>query len=123
VLPGLIDTLEFDVERMRAAAGDPALGATDLAEELVRGGMPFRTAHEVVGRLVRRAEEKQVSLRDLTPDDLAAVHDDLGPDDLEAIDPNRAVAARTIPGGPAPESVERELTRLEAELRALGFEV
>jgi len=48
VMPGLIEALEFDTERMRAAAEDPALGATDLAEELVRGGMPFRTAHEVV---------------------------------------------------------------------------
>ena len=64
--PGLIAALEFDTARMRAAADDPALGATDLAEELVRGGMPFRSAHEVVGRLVRHAEEKKVSLRDLS---------------------------------------------------------
>ena len=70
VMPGLIAGLEFDVARMRAAADDPALGATDLAEELVRGGMPFRSAHEVVGRLVRHAEEKKVSLRDLSADDL-----------------------------------------------------
>src|SRR5262252_6664915 len=80
VLPGLIETLELDVARMREAAGDPALGATDLAEELVRGGMPFRTAHETVGKLVNRAEEKRVSLRDLGADDLAAVDEELGPD-------------------------------------------
>ena len=59
VTPGLIAALEFDTARMRTAADDPALGATDLAEELVRGGMPFRSAHEVVGRLVRHAEEKK----------------------------------------------------------------
>ena len=52
-LPGLIAGLEFNVERMREAAADPALGATDLAEELVRRGMPFRSAHEVIGGLVR----------------------------------------------------------------------
>jgi argininosuccinate lyase len=123
VLPGLVDTLEFDTDRMRTAAGDSALGATDLAEELVRGGMPFRTAHEVVGRLVRRAEEKGVSLRDLAADDLTAVDEEVGADDLEAMEPARAVAARALPGGPAPEAVLREVARLEAELRGLGFEV
>jgi argininosuccinate lyase len=123
VLPGLIEGLEFDVLRMRAAADDAALGATDLAEELVRGEMPFRTAHEVVGRLVRRAEEKQVSLRQLGADDLAAVDEELTASDLEALDPQRGVAARALIGGPAPAAVEREVARLEAELRALGFEV
>lgn len=122
VLPGLIETLEFDVARMRDAAGDAALGATDLAEELVRGGMPFRTAHETVGKLVRRAEERQVSLRALGADDLESVDEEVGPDDLEAMEPARAVAARALPGGPAPEAVGREVARLEAELRALGLE-
>jgi len=122
VAPGLIDGLEFDVERMRAAADDPGLGATDLAEELVRGGMPFRTAHEVVGRLVRHAEEKRVSLRELGADDLRAVDASLSPKILEALDPARAVAARSLVGGPAPAAVERELARLEAELRAAGHQ-
>jgi argininosuccinate lyase len=123
VLPGLVDTLEFDVERMRAAAQDPALGATDLAEELVRRGMPFRSAHEVVGGLVKRAEERRVSLRDLGADDLRSVNGTLSPAVLEALDASRAVAARQLPGGPAPAAVERELARLEAELRQLGLDV
>jgi len=122
VVPGLVDALEFDVERMRVAAGDPALGATDLAEELVRGGMPFRSAHDVVGRVVRRAEEKGVTLRDLDADDLRAIDPALSPRTLDALDPVRAVAARTLPGGPAPAAVERELGRLEQELRALGLD-
>jgi len=123
VMPGLIEGLEFDVARMRAAAEDPALGATDLAEELVRGGMPFRTAHEVVGKLVRRAEERRVSLRDLDAADLQSVDAKLTPKVLEVLDPARAVAARAVTGGPAPESVRRELAALETELRGLGFEV
>src|SRR4051794_26068106 len=122
VTPGLIAALEFDTARMRTAADDPALGATDLAEELVRGGMPFRSAHEVVGRLVRHAEEKRVSLRDLSADDLRAVDPALTPQILQALDPARAVAARSLVGGPAPAAVERELARLEAELRAAGHE-
>src|SRR6185369_8057613 len=91
VLPGLIASLEFDTERMNTAAQDPALGATDLAEELVRGGVPFREAHEIVGRLVRRAEEREVSLRDLGAADLAAVDARLTPAALEALRPERAV--------------------------------
>jgi argininosuccinate lyase len=122
VLPGLIAGLEFDTGRMRAAAADPALGATDLAEELVRGGMPFRTAHEVVGRLVRHAEAKKISLGGLDASDLQSVDAALSPKILEALDPARAVAARSLVGGPAPAAVERELARLEAELRAAGHQ-
>jgi argininosuccinate lyase len=122
VMPGLVAALEFDVARMRAAAGDPALGATDLAEELVRRGMPFRSAHEVIGRLVRRAEEKQVTLRELDSEDLRGIDAALSPAVMEALDAARAVAARALPGGPAPEMVEREVARLEAELATLGLE-
>jgi argininosuccinate lyase len=123
VLPGLIATLEFDTGRMQAAAQDPALGATDLAEELVRGGLPFREAHEIVGRLVKRAEEKRVSLRALEVADLSAIDQRLTPAVLRALEPSAAVAARKIVGGPAPEAVRREVARLTDELNGLGFEV
>jgi argininosuccinate lyase len=123
VMPGLVAGLEFDTERMRVAAEDPALGATDLAEEMVRRGMPFRSAHEVVGRLVKAAEARGVSLRALSADELHAADSSLTPSVLEALDPARAVAARTVTGGPAPVAVRRELDRLEAELKALGFEI
>jgi argininosuccinate lyase len=123
VLPALIMGLEFEVERMGAAAADPALGATDLAEHLVRAaGLPFRRAHEIVGALVRQAEAKNVSLRALAPADLRAVAPELTPEALAALDPAAGVAARTLPGGPAPSQVLSEVERLEAELRALGFE-
>jgi argininosuccinate lyase len=123
VMPGLIAGLEFNTERMRVAAGDPALGATDLAEEMVRQGMPFRSAHEVVGRLVKTAEQRGVSLRELTADELRAADASLTPSVLDALDPARAVAARSLTGGPAPEAVRREVARLEAELTDLGFEL
>jgi argininosuccinate lyase len=124
VAPGLIENLAFNVARMSEAAQDPALGATDLAEELVRRGLPFRKAHELVGGLVKRAEARGVSLRELSREDLAAVDKapELTPDVLEALAPARAVAARTVVGGPAPAAVKREIARLEGELRALGLE-
>jgi len=123
VLPGLVAGLEFDVTRMTEAAQDPALGATDLAEELVRRGLPFREAHELVGRLVRRAEELSTSLRGLGAAELAAVDARLDPSVLAALDPSKAVAARTAVGGPAPARVLREVERLETELAELGFPV
>ena len=123
LLPGLILGLEFDLVRMKTAAHDPALGATDLAEHLVRGGLPFRRAHEIVGALVRHAESKGVSLRDLPRGDLPAVAPELAPDSLDALDPTRAVSARTLTGGPAPSKVLEEVDRLEKELRELGFEL
>ena len=123
VLPGLLAGLEFDVERMGAAAQDPALGATDLAEELVRRGLPFREAHELVGRLVRRAEEGATTLGGLGAAELSAVDARLEPSVLSALEPGRAVAARTRVGGPAPAAVLREVERLEAELAGLGLPV
>jgi argininosuccinate lyase len=123
VLPGLIEGLTFRTDRMGEAAHDPALGATDLAEHLVRKGLPFRRAHEIVGALVRRAEEQGVSLRDLDPASLPQIDPALGPDALAALEPARAVAARDLPGGPSPVRVRAEIARLEDELRGLGFEV
>jgi argininosuccinate lyase len=124
VLPGLIDTLEFDEVRMRAAAQDPALGATDLAEHLVREkAIPFRRAHEIVGALVRHAETTKVSLREIPLGDLAGIAPELDEAAIGALDPERAVAARTLTGGPAPTAVLARVEALESELRSLGFEV
>jgi argininosuccinate lyase len=122
VLPGLIAGLEFDLARMAAAARDPALGATDLAEELVRRGMPFRSAHEVIGRLVRTAEERGVPLRELQADELRAIDPALSHEVMEVLDAARAVAARAVVGGPAPQRVLQEVARLEAALRDIGLD-
>ncbi len=123
VLPRLLEKLEFDGERMRSAANDPALGATDLAEHLVREGVPFRHAHEIVGKLVRHAEQLGVSLRDLPEAELARVAPELHIAALQVLSPARAVAGRALPGGPAPAQVMLEVQRLAAELKGLGYEL
>jgi argininosuccinate lyase len=124
VLPGLVATLEFDVARMAAAAEDPALGATDLAEHLVRDKqIPFRRAHEIVGALVRHAEGRGLTLRQIPVGELASVAPELDARSLDALDPRRAVAARTLPGGPAPAQVRARAAALATELAGLGLEV
>ncbi|MBN2573138.1 MAG: argininosuccinate lyase [Deltaproteobacteria bacterium] len=123
VLPRLIAGLEFQPERMKEAASDPALGATDLAEHLVRDGVPFRRAHEIVGKLVRHAERLGVSLRDVPDHDLQQIAPELQSATLQALSASRSVAGRAILGGPAPAEVMRELHRLAAELQGRGYEV
>ncbi len=123
VLPRLIAGLEFKPERMKEAASDPALGATDLAEHLVREDVPFRKAHEIVGKLVRHAEQLGVSLRDVPEHDLSQIAPELHAASLQALSPARAVAGRAVIGGPAPAQVTREVQRLTAELKGLGYEV
>ncbi|HZW75374.1 MAG TPA: argininosuccinate lyase, partial [Caldimonas sp.] len=74
VLAGALASLTVRGERMRAAAEDPLLLATDLAEALVREGVAFREAHEAVGRVVGHCVAKQIDLRSLSREDLRAFH-------------------------------------------------
>ncbi len=110
-------------DAMRAAL-DPAMLATDLADVLVRAGVPFRRAHEVVGRLVRRAEERGVPLTELADEDLAAEHEALVPHGREAFDWLRSVETRDGIGGSSARAVRAQLddvrARLEGVERAFG---
>jgi argininosuccinate lyase len=98
---------------MRAAAGGFAL-ATDLAEYLVARGVPFREAHEAIGALVRETAAAGKSLEDLTLGELRQYSAKFGPDALAALDAAGSVAARALPGGPAPGTVRARIARLVA---------
>ncbi len=97
-MAGALATLRVDVERMGAAAEDAMLLATDLAEALVRSAVPFREAHEVVGRVVAHCVEKDVDLRSLSRADLQAFHPAFtaGAGDLLSLE--RALEERALPG-------------------------
>ena len=110
---GLVATLRWDHERMRAAADSPTTAATDLAEFLVRAGMPFRDAHAVVGGLVRESLDGGAALADLV-----VAHPALGPDALALLAPGAAAANRTTPGGAGPGPVARQRERFRARLDA-----
>src|SRR5688500_14857124 len=101
-LAGALRTATFDHARLRAALAGGHLCATDVADLLVRHGMPFREAHHVVGGLVREAETRGVDLAELSADALAAAHPALGTAEAQsAFDPEAAVERRSVVGGPA----------------------
>ena len=115
VLPamaGLVATLRFDVERMAALAPAGYTLATDIAEWLVRRGVPFRVAHETAGAAVRTAEARGVGLEDLTDDELAQISDELTPDVRQVLTVTGSVASRNARGGTAPEQVVHQLERI-----------
>src|SRR5260370_27699938 len=80
-LAGLLETAEFDTPRMQAAADQPDAPATDLAEHLVRAGVPFRDAHATAGALVRQAPTDVIPLADVT------AHDPRPPDGAHLLEP------------------------------------
>jgi len=114
-LAGCVETLTFDPEAMRNATLAEGLYTTDLAEALVKDGVPFREAHRRVGELLRRLETEGITFNALSPDDWT----DLGlPDGAALLDADRAVRARAIPGGTSPRSVIQQADALERLLAA-----
>jgi argininosuccinate lyase len=108
---GMIATLAFQLDRMRAAADTPYAAATDLAEYLVAAGTPFRDAHAVVGALVRRALAGDGPLRALV-----VAEPSLGPDAAKLLEPGAAVARRQTAGGAGPHAVAAQVERFRAHL-------
>jgi argininosuccinate lyase len=112
--------LRFDRERLAAAAADEMLAATDIADLLVRRGMPFRQAHAVVGGLVRSALERGVPLSALEPAELAR-HSELLDDEYYAVLRDGAwLDAKRSAGGTGSEPLAAQLGAARATLDALG---
>ncbi len=112
-MTGLIETVVFRTDRMAAAADSPYAAATDLAELLVRRGIPFRDAHATVGDLVRRSLDGGIPLRDLV-----ANEHDLGDEGVALLEPGVSVRARTTHGGAGPDPVASQRQRLKERLEA-----
>ncbi|HEY5432190.1 MAG TPA: argininosuccinate lyase [Coriobacteriia bacterium] len=109
VTAGMVATLRVNEERMRAGARGGFMAATDLADHLAAHGVPFRDAHEVVGRLVLECERAGRTLQDLTLDDLRAASPAFGPDALDAVDLDLVVSRRTSEGGTGHDAVRAQL--------------
>ena len=110
VVAGVIQTMRVDANKMRTAL-DESMLATDLAEYLVRRGVPFRQAHHMVGALVKLSETRGVKLSALTLDDFRSASDKFGADVYAVFDFDASVNSRAVPGGTSPNAVREQIAR------------
>jgi argininosuccinate lyase len=110
VVANVVATLQIHSERMHAALDDTLL-ATDIADELVRLGVPFREAHGLVGQLVRAAESERCALRDLPPDTIQRTHAGLAERWATIFDMQRSVEQRTVTGATASAALAEQIAQ------------
>ncbi|MFF5991341.1 argininosuccinate lyase [Prauserella flavalba] len=115
-IAGMLGTLTFHTERLAELAPAGFTLATDIAEWLVRQGVPFRSAHEAAGECVRIAEGRAAGLDELTDDELAKIHPALTPSVREVLTVEGSVSSRDARGGTAPARVAEQRDRLVARL-------
>ncbi len=117
-LSGMVATMTIHAERLEASAATGFALATDVAELLVRRGVPFRQAHEAVGALVAWCTAQGNDLHEVSDADLAALSPHLTPDIREVLDVRRAIASRRGHGGTAGERVQEQLVALRGDVAA-----
>ena len=113
---GMIDTMTIHLDRLQELAPQGFSLATDIAEWLVKQGVPFRDAHEISGACVRLAEARGVELADLTDEELAQASSALTPEVRSVLTVEGSVGARRGRGGTAPERVHEQIAEAEAGL-------
>ncbi len=116
---GMVATMTFDTERMASLAPQGFSLATDVAEWLVREGVPFRVAHEVAGACVKVCEDRGIELWDLTDEDLVGISSHLTPDVRSVLSVEGSLASRDAVGGTAPVRVAEQLEAARARASAL----
>ncbi len=116
VATGALATTKFNAERLRAAASNPVLLATEAADYLVRKGIPFRQAHDIVGKVLREAEKQNVPWTSLPLEALKKISPAFDADFANSLSVEAALAAKKVPGGTAPESVSDAIANLERRL-------
>jgi argininosuccinate lyase len=116
VATGALTSTKFNVDRLRAVASNPALLATEAADYLVRKGIPFRQAHDIVGQVLREAEKQGVPFTTLSLEKLKQMSPAFDANFAASLSVDAALAAKKVPGGTAPESVRTAIADLEARL-------
>lgn len=114
---GMLEGIEFDRDRLLEASGDEMLAATEVADLLVRRGMPFREAHGIVGGLVRQCVEEGRSLSDLSPEELRSRSELLDEEYYEVLRQSSWLESKRSEGGTSGESLARQI-ELAAEVLA-----
>lgn len=109
----MISSAKWNTQKMKDACNDGFLNATDLADYLVKKGLPFRVAHEVSAKCVRLAIEKKCRLEDLSIDDFRNVSDLIEKDVFDVLSPESCLKSRKTDGGPNPEKVMEQIAELK----------
>jgi argininosuccinate lyase len=117
LMTAMLNHTSVNSERCAAVAGDPQLLATDLADYLVRKGLPFRQAHHAVGAVVALAEQTGKSLDRLSVAEYQSISPDFGSDILKTFDLGQAMNRRRIIGAPGTKEVKRELAAWQKQLQ------
>jgi argininosuccinate lyase len=120
VATGALSTTKFNAERMRAAASDPLLLATEAADYLVHKGIPFRQGHDIVGKILREAEKQNVPWTSLPLETLKKIAPEFEADFAAGLSVDAALAAKKVPGGTAPESVRAAISDLQDRITKLS---
>ena len=108
--------VHFKIDKMAQSVSGDASNATDLADFLALKGIPFRDAHEVVGRIVRFSIDQQIALEDLTLEQLKSFSSLFDQSTIEALKPLNVLKARTSEGGTAPSSVRVQIEKAKKYL-------
>ncbi|MFB9236635.1 argininosuccinate lyase [Plantactinospora siamensis] len=117
-LAGMVATMTVRVDRLVAAAPVGFSLATEVADWLVRRGVPFREAHEITGRLVALCAARECALHEVSDDDLRTISEHLDPGVRDVLSVRSALAARTTPGSTGPGPVADQLAAAAEQLRA-----
>jgi len=117
VVAGMLSTMTVHRDRMRMAAEDGFITATDLADYLVRKGLPFRQAHEIVGKAVLRATEIECGLGNMPLAEYRALSPLIRDDVYEALSLEASVGRRSSSGGTAPANLKKRLQALKKKMR------
>lgn len=117
----MLESATFNTDRMAAATKGDFSTATDLADFLAKKGVPFRQAHEQVGKIVRACIDRGIGLEDLTPELLKEIAPKVPKEALKVLDPRASVNSRESEGGTGPKAVAKQLRQAKALLKAEGF--
>src|SRR6266478_837499 len=116
VATGAVETTKYRDDRLRSAASNPALLATEAADYLVRKGVPFRQAHDAVGKILKETERQQKPWTELSLDELRKISPAFNEDFANGLTVDAALASKKVPGGTSEASVRAAIAELESRL-------
>src|SRR5258708_11704770 len=111
-----VASTKLKADRLKSAASNPALLATEAADCLVHKGIAFRQAHDIIGKVLREAEKQNISWPALPLDTLKKISPAFEADFAKSLSVEAALASKKVAGGTAPESVRAAIADLEARL-------